>query len=197
MRGMQILPNHVSAPLWHLLILQPHHAVTPEQFLDLSAGFSASLYLIGNLLRHRQPAGAPFMAEARQTLDPVVLTQLVPQPDCVVVKQQHFGDRLTARSVVQQHQCVRAPGRRCSAEPSRANSVRSRCDSLSRNPGRIMVQAELPQRDWQGSWSITVLSTNACGPIMQRQSASSLGTSVRPAPNSAYARACKAYIWVL
>jgi hypothetical protein len=59
---------------------------------------------------HRQPAGAPFMAEARQTLDPVLLIQLVPQPDCVVVKQQHFSDRLTAQSIVQQYQRVGATG---------------------------------------------------------------------------------------
>src|SRR5271167_2670602 len=57
-----------------------------------------------------QPAGAPFMAEARQTLDPVLLIQLVPQPDCVVVKQQHFSDRLTAQFIVQQCQRVGAAG---------------------------------------------------------------------------------------
>src|SRR5271167_2238115 len=38
------------------------------------------------LLRHRQPASAPFVAEARQTLDPVVLIQPVSEPDRVVVQ---------------------------------------------------------------------------------------------------------------
>jgi hypothetical protein len=50
------------------------------------------------------------MAEARQTLDPVFLVQLVPGSDRVVVKQQHIGDRLTAHAFVQQHQRVGAPG---------------------------------------------------------------------------------------
>src|SRR6478736_5083693 len=36
--------------------------------------------------------------------------------------------------------------RRCAAEPSRASSIRSRRDSLSRKPGRIMNEAESPQR---------------------------------------------------
>jgi hypothetical protein len=54
------------------------------------------------------PAAAPFMAEARQTFDPVFLIELVPGPDGVAVEQQHFGDRLTAHAFVQQHQRVGA-----------------------------------------------------------------------------------------
>src|SRR3954447_15291448 len=48
------------------------------------------------LLLHRQPAATPFMAEARQAFDPVLLIELAPAPDCVAVEQQYFGDRLTA-----------------------------------------------------------------------------------------------------
>jgi len=48
-------------------------------------------------------------------------------------------------SIVQQHQCIRAPRQACSANPSAASSIRSRRDSLSRKPGRIMHQAESPQ----------------------------------------------------
>ena len=44
------------------------------------------------LLLCRQPAGASFMAEARQTLDPVFLIELIPGSDRVVVEQQHVGD---------------------------------------------------------------------------------------------------------
>ena len=62
------------------------------------------------LLLHRQPTAAPFMAEARQTLDPVLLIEVVPGPDCVAVQKQHFGDRLTAHSLVQQQQRIGAAG---------------------------------------------------------------------------------------
>ena len=44
------------------------------------------------LLLCRQPAGAAFMAEARQTLDPVFLIELILGQDRVVVEQQHVGD---------------------------------------------------------------------------------------------------------
>jgi uncharacterized ferredoxin-like protein len=51
------------------------------------------------------------MAEARQTLDPVLLIKVVPGPHCVAVQKQHFGDRLTAHSSVQQQQRVGAAAR--------------------------------------------------------------------------------------
>jgi hypothetical protein len=44
------------------------------------------------LLLHRQPADAPFVAEIHQTFDPVLLIQLVPGPDRVIVEKQHLGD---------------------------------------------------------------------------------------------------------
>ena len=44
------------------------------------------------LLLHRQPTGAPFMAEARQALNPIFLVQLGPGSDRVAVEKQHFGD---------------------------------------------------------------------------------------------------------
>jgi hypothetical protein len=43
--------------------------------------------------------------------------------------------------------------RRCAAEPSRANSIRSRRDSLSRKPGRIIDQAESPQQRMASDFS--------------------------------------------
>jgi hypothetical protein len=60
------------------------------------------------LLLHRQTATAPFMAEARQSLNPVFLIKLVPGSDRVVVEQQRLSDRLTAHASVQQHQRVGA-----------------------------------------------------------------------------------------
>jgi len=42
------------------------------------------------LLLHRQPTAAPFMAEACQTLDPVLLIELVPGPDRIVVENRTF-----------------------------------------------------------------------------------------------------------
>jgi hypothetical protein len=68
------------------------------------------------------------MAEARQTLDPVLLIQLVPQPDCVVVKQQHFSDRLTTQSIVQQYQRVGAASQAMlgGTVPGQINEVASR-----------------------------------------------------------------------
>jgi hypothetical protein len=44
------------------------------------------------LLLYRQPAGAAFMAEARQPLDPLFLIELVPSSDRVVVEQQHLPE---------------------------------------------------------------------------------------------------------
>ena len=50
------------------------------------------------------------MTEARQTLDPVLLIEVVSGPDCVAVQKQHFRDRLTAHSLLQQQQRIRAAG---------------------------------------------------------------------------------------
>src|ERR1019366_918710 len=62
------------------------------------------------LLLRRQPATAAFMVEGRQTFDPVVLIQLIPGPDGVIVEKQHFGDGRTAHPIVQQHQRIGAAG---------------------------------------------------------------------------------------
>ena len=53
------------------------------------------------LLLRRQPAGAAFVAKTRQALDPILLIQLMPGPDRVVVQIQDLRHRLTAHAVVQ------------------------------------------------------------------------------------------------
>jgi hypothetical protein len=105
------------------------------------------------LLLHRQPAAAPFMAEARQTFDSVFLIKLVPGPNRVVVEQQHPCLRRGRLSAIDWQlmplsnntSALARRANRCAAEPSRANSIRSLRDSLSRKPGRIMDEAESPQ----------------------------------------------------
>ena len=72
------------------------------------------------------------MAEARQTLDPVFLIELIPGPDRVVVEQQHLGDRLTAHAFVQQHQRVRAP-----RQPVRSRTVARQLNQVA---ARFAVQ---------------------------------------------------------
>src|SRR5208337_3098915 len=109
------------------------------------------------LLLARQPAGAALVAEARQALDPVFLIQAEPGPDRVVVDQQHSGDRLAAHPVVQQHQRIGATretmGGRPVANPSRASSIRSCRDSLSRKPRRIIRSVETGSRRFaRGFW---------------------------------------------
>src|SRR5580700_5761710 len=54
--------------------------VSPVQVFSLSCCSAA------------KPAGAAFMAEARQSPDPVFLIELVSGSDRVVVEQQHLGD---------------------------------------------------------------------------------------------------------
>jgi hypothetical protein len=99
------------------------------------------------LLLHRQPAAAPFMAEACQTLDPVLLIELVPGPDRVVVDQQNFRRPTSTTHAIGPAAPAhsRAAPIGCAADPSRASSIRSQRDSLSRNPGRIMQEAASPR----------------------------------------------------
>ena len=66
------------------------------------------------------------MAEARQALDPIFLIQSVPDPDRVAVEKQHFGDRLTAHSLVQQHQRVGATG-----QPVRGGTVAGQLNQVA------------------------------------------------------------------
>ena len=145
--------------LWYVdaeFLLDPgaNFAGRPRQRLG-DPGFQLLLLLVA------QAALAALVAEARQPLDTLFLIQTVPSADRVVVQQEDLRDRLAAHPVVQQDQRVRAPGRRCAAEPSRARSVNSRRDSLSRKPGRIMRGVESgPERLARGffgypvSWGI-------------------------------------------
>jgi hypothetical protein len=48
-------------------------------------------------------------AEARQTIDPVLLVKLVPGSDRVIVEKQHLGYRCATHAIVQQHQRIRPP----------------------------------------------------------------------------------------
>jgi hypothetical protein len=61
------------------------------------------------LLLHSQPAAAAFMAEARETLDPIFLIQLIPGPDRVLVEKQHLGYGFATHAIVEQHQRIRTP----------------------------------------------------------------------------------------
>src|SRR5579863_2442794 len=49
------------------------------------------------------------MTEARQALDPVLLIELVPGPDRIVVEKQHLRYRFATHAIVQQHQRIRPP----------------------------------------------------------------------------------------
>jgi hypothetical protein len=75
------------------------------------------------LLLHRQPADTAFVAETRQTFDPVLLIQLVPGSDRVIVEKQHLGDSRTTHSIVKQHQGIGAP-----RQPVRGRAVTRQSD---------------------------------------------------------------------
>src|ERR1019366_3772175 len=62
------------------------------------------------LLLRRQPAHTAFITKAGQTFDPVLLIQLVPGSDRVVVQKQHLGDGRAAHANVQQDQRVGSTG---------------------------------------------------------------------------------------
>jgi hypothetical protein len=53
------------------------------------------------LLFDGQPAGATFVSEAREPLDPVSLMLLVPRPDRVIIDKQDPGSGLTAHPAIQ------------------------------------------------------------------------------------------------
>jgi hypothetical protein len=78
------------------------------------------------LLLHRQPADAAFVAETRQTFDPVLLIQLVPGSDRVIVEKQHLGDSRTTHAIVKQHQGIGAPG-----QPMRGRAVTRQFDQIA------------------------------------------------------------------
>jgi hypothetical protein len=58
---------------------------------------------------NQEPTAAPLMAEACKTIDPVLLVELVPGSDRVIVEKQHLGYGFATHAVVQQHQRIRAP----------------------------------------------------------------------------------------
>jgi hypothetical protein len=78
------------------------------------------------LLVRRKPAGATFVAEAGQALDPVFLIPLIPSPDRVVVEEQHLGDQRTTHPLVQQHQRVGAP-----RQPMHGGAVTGQFDQVA------------------------------------------------------------------
>ena len=69
------------------------------------------------LLLAAQATRAALVAEARQTLDPLLLVQPMPGADRVVVQQQHLRHGFAAHAVVQQHQRVRSPGQTMRGRP--------------------------------------------------------------------------------
>ena len=85
------------------------------------------------------------MAEARQTLDPVVLIQLVPQPDRVVVEQQHFSNSLTAQPVVQQYERVGAASQAMLRRTVAGQFNQAALRFVVQEPWAIMGEAESPQ----------------------------------------------------
>src|SRR5476649_37172 len=50
------------------------------------------------------------MTKTRQAFDALVLIQPIPGADGVVVQQQDFRDIAATHPIIQQHQCIGAPG---------------------------------------------------------------------------------------
>ena len=94
------------------------------------------------VLQYRRHAAAfPFVVEAGQSLDSVFLVKLVPDPDRVVIQEQDFDDGSATHAVIEKDQRVAPAGAPPSS--SRASSIKSRRDSLSRKPRRIMQPSRI------------------------------------------------------
>lgn len=75
-----------------------------------------------------EAAGAAFVAEARQAIDPVFLIQPMPGADGVVVQQQNLGDGRVSHATIQQNQSIRTARQPIGRQPvpSQLNQVTSR-----------------------------------------------------------------------
>ena len=100
------------------------------------------------LLRIAQATRAAAETKARQTLDAFFLIQAIPSADGVIVeKQDPRNDIVQLIPSSSSTSALARRARRCATDPSRPSSIRSRRDSGSRKPPRIMqgsrVGAEL------------------------------------------------------
>src|SRR3954466_4073860 len=96
----------------------------PERLLDPRSDLAgrprqgfANPRLQRRLLLQAQRTGPAAVVEAGQAIDAILLEQVVPRPDRVVIDQQHPADLFATHPAIQQHQRVRPPGQTMLSQP--------------------------------------------------------------------------------
>src|SRR3954471_21165420 len=118
----------------------------PEPLLDPRSDLAgrprqgfANPCLQRRLLVQAQWTGPAAVVEAGQAIDAILLEQVVPRPDRVVVDQQHPADLVATHPAIQQHQRIRPPGQTMLSQPvsSQLSQVLPflRCQKAAANHG--------------------------------------------------------------